>query len=296
MKELHRRRRAVRRTWPFSTGRMRARRSTRRRSPAAGIPYRVRAGAFLQRAAARRLLSLLRRSSSTEVAAEVRRLGRGAGSARGAGRRARRIGARPAAGSRAARRPRRGARRRPADRRRVRDRSSSTGSRDGGEEEGVNLLTYHRAKGLEFEAVFLPRLERERASDPAGEDGRCRRRGAAAALRRSDPREAPPVPDARRAREPIPGRARDRGPARRAHPSRTKRTCRPPSARSRHGAWAARQPDGVPAYVVFHDPTLAEIAERRPASPAELAGVSGVGPAKLERYGSEVLATLAEDS
>ena len=31
---------------------------------------------------------------------------------------------------------------------------------DGGEEEGVNLLTYHRAKGLEFEAVFLPRLER----------------------------------------------------------------------------------------------------------------------------------------
>ena len=34
------------------------------------------------------------------------------------------------------------------------------GSRTAGEEEGVNLLTYHRAKGLEFEAVFLPRLER----------------------------------------------------------------------------------------------------------------------------------------
>jgi ATP-dependent DNA helicase RecQ len=51
--------------------------------------------------------------------------------------------------------------------------------------------------------------------------------------------------------------------------------------------------DGVPAYVVFHDRTLAEIATRRPETPAELAGVSGVGPAKLERYGTEVLATLA---
>jgi ATP-dependent DNA helicase RecQ len=50
--------------------------------------------------------------------------------------------------------------------------------------------------------------------------------------------------------------------------------------------------DGVPAYVVFHDTTLAEIAERAPTSRGELATVSGVGPAKLERYADEVLAAL----
>jgi DNA helicase-2/ATP-dependent DNA helicase PcrA len=50
--------------------------------------------------------------------------------------------------------------------------------------------------------------------------------------------------------------------------------------------------DGVPAYVVFHDTTLAEIAERSPRSRGELATVSGVGPTKLERYADEVLAAL----
>jgi ATP-dependent DNA helicase RecQ len=50
--------------------------------------------------------------------------------------------------------------------------------------------------------------------------------------------------------------------------------------------------DGVPAYVVFHDSTLAEIAHRRPRSLSDLRSVSGVGPAKLERYGQEVLEVL----
>ena len=51
--------------------------------------------------------------------------------------------------------------------------------------------------------------------------------------------------------------------------------------------------DEVPAYVVFHNATLAEIAERQPRTLAELAGVPGVGPTKLERYGEDVLAALA---
>jgi ATP-dependent DNA helicase RecQ len=51
--------------------------------------------------------------------------------------------------------------------------------------------------------------------------------------------------------------------------------------------------DEVPAYVVFHNATLAEIAERKPRTLAELATVPGVGPAKLERYGADVLAALA---
>jgi ATP-dependent DNA helicase RecQ len=48
----------------------------------------------------------------------------------------------------------------------------------------------------------------------------------------------------------------------------------------------------VPPYVIFHDKTLAEIARSRPVSIADLAAVSGVGPAKLERYGAAVLAAI----
>jgi ATP-dependent DNA helicase RecQ len=49
----------------------------------------------------------------------------------------------------------------------------------------------------------------------------------------------------------------------------------------------------VPAYVIFHDSTLREIAERRPGSMGELGRVGGVGGAKLERYGSAVLEVVA---
>jgi ATP-dependent DNA helicase RecQ len=48
----------------------------------------------------------------------------------------------------------------------------------------------------------------------------------------------------------------------------------------------------VPAYTVFHDVTLLEIARRQPRSLEELHAVSGVGAAKLERYGAELLALV----
>jgi superfamily II DNA helicase RecQ len=51
--------------------------------------------------------------------------------------------------------------------------------------------------------------------------------------------------------------------------------------------------DGVPAYVVFHDQTLAEIAEMKPPSAAALRRVKGVGPAKIDAYGDEVLALVS---
>ncbi len=51
--------------------------------------------------------------------------------------------------------------------------------------------------------------------------------------------------------------------------------------------------DGVPAYVVLHDATLDELAARRPRSRSELAAVKGLGPTKLERYGSDLLELLA---
>ncbi|MGH7722426.1 MAG: RecQ family ATP-dependent DNA helicase [Candidatus Dormibacteria bacterium] len=56
---------------------------------------------------------------------------------------------------------------------------------------------------------------------------------------------------------------------------------------------ATSQEEGVPAYVVFGDRTLRELAVRNPATSQTLAGVSGVGPAKLARYGEEVLRVLA---
>jgi ATP-dependent DNA helicase RecQ len=49
---------------------------------------------------------------------------------------------------------------------------------------------------------------------------------------------------------------------------------------------------GMPPYVIFHDSTLREIAERRPATLGEFAGIRGVGEAKLARYGEEFVAAV----
>ena len=50
--------------------------------------------------------------------------------------------------------------------------------------------------------------------------------------------------------------------------------------------------DAVPAYVVFDNKTIEEIALRNPATRDQLAAVPGVGPKKLEQYADEVLDTL----
>jgi superfamily II DNA helicase RecQ len=50
--------------------------------------------------------------------------------------------------------------------------------------------------------------------------------------------------------------------------------------------------DGVPAFVVFHDSTLRELAAVHPQSHTELAAIKGLGPAKLERYGDDLLAVI----
>jgi len=63
--------------------------------------------------------------------------------------------------------------------------------------------------------------------------------------------------------------------------------------RAWRGATAKEQ--GVPAYVVFHDATLREIATRQPSTLDELGTVSGVGAAKLEKFGSGVLAALVDE-
>lgn len=50
---------------------------------------------------------------------------------------------------------------------------------------------------------------------------------------------------------------------------------------------------GVPPYVIFHDATLFDMLERKPQSLDELAEVSGVGAAKLQKYGAIFLETLS---
>ena len=52
---------------------------------------------------------------------------------------------------------------------------------------------------------------------------------------------------------------------------------------------------GIPAYVIFHDATLRQVATERPASLRELGTISGIGDSKLTRYGEAVLAILHSD-
>jgi ATP-dependent DNA helicase RecQ len=56
-------------------------------------------------------------------------------------------------------------------------------------------------------------------------------------------------------------------------------------------AGAARE-QGVPAYVIFHDATLRQIAAGPPSTLAELAAVNGVGEHKLAKFGQQILDVL----
>ena len=60
-------------------------------------------------------------------------------------------------------------------------------------------------------------------------------------------------------------------------------------------AWRAEvaKEHNLPAYVIFHDATLAAIAERAPATLDDLQGISGMGAKKLEAYGADVLRVVS---
>ena len=59
-------------------------------------------------------------------------------------------------------------------------------------------------------------------------------------------------------------------------------------------AWRTQRAgaDGMPAYIVVNDKHLRGIALARPSTPADLVACDGIGPAKLERYGDEILEVL----
>jgi DNA helicase-2/ATP-dependent DNA helicase PcrA len=163
---------------------------------------------------------------------------------------------------------------------------------------GVSLLTYHRAKGLEFDAVFLPRLvdgELPFRSGRAQADPEEERRLLYVGITRArrylfltwtvDRRTRPsPFLDEMRLSSPRPQGARSSRDA-----SKGPASGDPLFQRLKEWRRKRAQADGVPAYVVFHDRTLAEIAERKCKDWADLAGIPGVGPAKLERYADEIL-------
>ena len=159
---------------------------------------------------------------------------------------------------------------------------------------GVHLLTLHRAKGLEFEAVFLPRVEaRELPSRQARTPRQVaeERRLLYVGLTR-----AKTVLQVTWSGAPSPFLRELGTPLRRTGRSSPGPTWTPLGERLRE--WRSRRArrDGVPPYIVFHDRVLHEIAEARPSTMGELGQIAGVGPAKLERYGDDVLAAVAGEA
>ncbi len=159
------------------------------------------------------------------------------------------------------------------------------------ERRGVHLLTLHGAKGLEFDAVFIPRVEEKelpiklaRTDDEIAEERRLLYVGMTRAKRYLA------VTWSRR-----PSRfLRELGIEARVLP-RERRSEPDDPVYAALKLWRIERAtaDEQPAYVVFHNSTLAEIAARRPRDIHELGAVPGVGPAKLARYAAEVLAVVA---
>jgi DNA helicase II / ATP-dependent DNA helicase PcrA len=195
---------------------------------------------------------------------------------------------------------------------------------------GVTLATLHAAKGLEWDAVFLvgmhdgtmpishattaEEIEEERrmlyvgmtrareglqvswavARAPGGRGNRQPTRFLADLLPQ-ETRAAAARPRTRRA-----AHCRECGrPLSTAAEKKTGRCADCPASydeelfeRLRVWRKARADEESVPAFVIFTDATLQLIAEHRPTSPAALLRISGVGPAKLERYGESLFAVV----
>ncbi len=192
--------------------------------------------------------------------------------------------------------------------------------------DGIELATLHRAKGLEWDAVFLPMLEdgslpiRQALDDEAAieEERRLLYVGITRARlhlalswaeqRETRGRDARRRPSrflaglgVRRSGAPAPrvgrGGGRDGGravvlPDGFAAPSQRDGDA-PLMTALRAWRTGRSRADAVAAFVVAHDSTLLAIAEARPTTLAALRRVKGMGPAKLEKYGPEILAVVA---
>jgi len=173
------------------------------------------------------------------------------------------------------------------------DLESRFGSRGEGRR-GVHLLTLHGAKGLEFDAVFLPRVEEKelpirqaRRPDDVAEERRLFYVGMTRARRHlSVTWSSRPSRFLTELGVAVPPAQRPAARAKTAEPDD------PVYAALKRWRLERASADEKPPYVVFHNTTLAAIAASRPRDLGELGAVPGVGPTKLARYGDDVLAVL----
>jgi DNA helicase-2/ATP-dependent DNA helicase PcrA len=268
----------------------------------AGVPFQVRDGAFLRRPAARTVLARLRHERDGDVAGAVTRIVAAAGYQPNA--------EDEFSGDEATRQ---------ADLGRLLRLSEEFGGTtlaafvkdlrarfaEENEGRGVVLLTYHRAKGLEFDTVFLPRLEDKelpfalaKGDDEIAEERRLLYVGLTRARRflylswasfREGERRSRPRPSSF-LREIMP---RESAPTIAVRVNGTPKDAPSPDDPLFESlrAWRLRvsQEAQVPAYVVFDNKTLASIAAAKPVSRAALLAIPGVGPTKLDRYAEDVL-------
>ncbi|MFI5052816.1 MAG: ATP-dependent DNA helicase UvrD2 [Acidimicrobiia bacterium] len=201
-------------------------------------------------------------------------------------------------------------------------------------DDAVELLTFHRAKGLEFDAVFVTGLERglvpiSYAKTPEALDeeqrllyvalSRAERalhlswaKQRTVGMRTASRTPSPWLARVERASSPNPevdapaASARARIADARARVGQANGATKPargapvPEAdRPLYEAlvaWRLRQSRAAnaPAFVIFSNSTLAAIAAARPQSQLALLDVPGIGPVKAERYGETVLALVTE--
>jgi DNA helicase-2/ATP-dependent DNA helicase PcrA len=175
-----------------------------------------------------------------------------------------------------------------------------------GSADGVNLLTFHRAKGLEWEAVLLPQLEEGTLPIRQAESGeelaeerrllyvgltRARKHLSLSWAERRDARRRPSrFLAALEGRATVPGRVTlIPGAPMNAAPRRARDEDSPLMTALREWRLTTARSDGVPAYVVAPDSLLIDIADQRPTTIPALRRLKGMGPSRLARYGLEII-------
>ena len=173
--------------------------------------------------------------------------------------------------------------------------------------EGVHLATVHRVKGREWDHVIVHGASLGQFPHRLATDGQEERRIFHVAITRareslrivgSETEPSPYLEQMRRPRPrgsapPVESTAERPAPSRRRSTGDESTAFDTPLGRAlREWRLNRARRDGIPAYRVFNDRTLAEIARRRPTDLLSLGRCRGIGPAKLEQFGDEVLAVV----